>query len=100
MLMSERSGRWNARLWFYRRTCVTQGGVNDRGHARQGGVMKVTDFTKRALRSRRESQSMHAAGYTAIHVDSLLRHSDSDRIIDVKIGQDGKFIWVKIGKEG
>ena len=63
------------------------------------GVMKVTDFTARALAWRREKRDMIAAGYTEttdfdwrLTRGGLIHH----KIVDVKISADGKQVWYRL----
>lgn len=63
--------------------------------------MLVTEFTRWALRVRREDKRMTAAGYRRHETDweiirGLGRHEEV--ILDARISVDGKYVWTKVGK--
>jgi hypothetical protein len=61
--------------------------------------MKVTEFTRCALASRREARRMTAAGYRLCETDwEILRGGKWDQVIvDAKVSVDRKYVWTKIG---
>lgn len=61
--------------------------------------MQVTEYTKGALKVRREAKKLSADGYQKAEVCwKILRGSDHDKVItDVKISACGKYVWYKIG---
>lgn len=61
--------------------------------------MKVTDITRKALRIRRESRAMQAAGYRQCEPFWELNRGGrfNDVITDVQISACGKYLWAKAG---
>jgi hypothetical protein len=61
--------------------------------------MKVTEFTKRCLASRREAKRMEAAGYRKHETDWEIHRGfrHRERIVDAKISADGLYVWTKLG---
>jgi len=62
--------------------------------------VKVTHFTRDALRIRREARRMTALGYRRHETDWEIHRGDmTDQIIlDAQISADGKHVWTKIGR--
>lgn len=60
--------------------------------------MIVTDFTKRVLKARREIRDMKAGGYRMHVTDWEINYGDrqDERIVDVQISKDGKYVWTKL----
>jgi hypothetical protein len=62
--------------------------------------MKITDFTRRALESRREDRRMKALGYRKHETDWEIHRglgATDQVILDAKISGDGKYVWTKVG---
>lgn len=61
--------------------------------------MKVTDLTRRALRSRREFRDMTKKGYRRHETDWEIHRGMmyDKRIVDAVISADGKYVYTKIG---
>ncbi len=65
--------------------------------------MKVTEFTRNALRTRRELRDLPKEGWEPVDESGgrlweIARGYRYDRTItDVRISASGKFLWVKVG---
>lgn len=62
--------------------------------------MKVTEVTKSVLAVRKEIREMEAAGFRKHETDWEIHRGGrwNERIVDVKISVDGKYVWTKLGK--
>lgn len=63
--------------------------------------MKVTAFTRQALKGRREYREMERQGYErCAPCWQLLRGHRCDEVLtDVRISADGKYVWYKTGPQ-
>jgi hypothetical protein len=63
--------------------------------------MKVTDFTRKALKIRREYRDLTAEGYRKAETDWEINrgHLMDHVIVDAKISACGRYVYTKIGLE-
>ena len=61
--------------------------------------MIVTDFTRKALRTRREKRDLEAQGYRRHETDWEIHRGgrQAERITDVKISACGGFVYTRLG---
>lgn len=61
--------------------------------------MKVTDFTRHALASRRQAKRLTAAGYRRHETDWEIHRGGryNEVIVAVEISTCGKYVWTKLG---
>lgn len=63
-------------------------------------VVRVTDFTRKALACRRETRQLTAVGYRRHETDWEIVRGPRPRevIVDAVISVDGKSVWTLVGK--
>ena len=61
--------------------------------------MKVTEFTRAALKARREDRRMKSLGYRKHETDWEIHRGGryKEVILDAQVSADGKYVWTKIG---